>query len=174
MDEAKKLNNQLILNYLGLGIFLWLADNAITNLIEDFLRDALISTGFNPVLNFWISNILALSIFAFFIYLFVRYLRKSDLSKRFPFRKCLIITVIILVISIVFQFISIFITNFLQFNSGENWGNYFDSIYSGKFYSMMDRVFYFLRYAIAGFMIFRKVQDHSSSGHIVNSDILDL
>lgn len=168
-------NNQLIINYVGLGAFLWLAVNTSSNLFDDLLSNLLMYSGINPILNFWICNALTLTIFILSLFWAIRYLKNKELTSRPVFRKLLIILIIIFTLTMAAEF---FLNPLYQVlwisDNRKNWSLYYDTLYNGMFYSVVDRVFYFLRYLLIGLIIIRKIKDDSLVRLTHNPDIIDI
>lgn len=172
--EYSSKPNSIIINYLGLGMFSWLAANLMSNLFDEILRNILISSGLDPKLNFWLTGTFTLMFFSLILILFINNLRKKDLTVQSNFKKPLIISIIIAALCIAIQ-----VNNELVFDSlgilskGENWNKYFDTICMGEFFSYTGRIFYFLRFPIIAIVIFRKIKGPTGS-NTSSSDILDL
>ncbi len=159
----QNVNRQIIINYSAAAIIFWLAAITFSALIRIVLRNVLIVNEADPALNFWVNACSEMFIVLLLTRIYLRTLRKRPLESGKTFRKILTSLLLLLVGSIVLQFIFPFTFDYWGTGHADAYAKYNTWINRSFYYECVDLVLYMLKYTIVFLMMIRRIAKPSDT-----------
>lgn len=155
-------NKQLIINHIGIGVFLFLTLITVGGLFNLIIDKWLLFFKLDFNIIFWTKEILNVSLFILFALIFRNFIKKNDLSNRNDFKKILITISIVFVSSSILQFIIPFMmTENMMMEIYKEQINYNNQIRFSSTYLYLPYFLYYIKYGIAIKLFISKIEGKS-------------
>jgi hypothetical protein len=143
-------NKQLIINYIGIGLFLFLTLMTLGALLNIIINIWLLFFKLDYNIIFWTKEISEVGLFILISLIFRNYIKKKDLSQKNDFKNILITLIIVYIISDVLQFIiPIVMPENIMMEIYKEQANYTNNIRFSYIYMFLPHVLIFVKYGIA-------------------------
>lgn len=143
-------NKQLIINYIGIGLFLFLTLMTLGALLNIIINIWLLFFKLDYNIIFWTKEISEVGLFILISLIFRNYIKKKDLSQKNDFKNILITLIIVYIISDVLQFIiPIVMPENIMMEIYKEQANYTNNIRFSYIYMFLPQILIFVKYGIA-------------------------
>lgn len=143
-------NKQLIINYIGIGLFLFLTLITLCALLNIIIIEWLLFFKLDYNIIFWTKEISEVGLFILISLIFRNFIKKKDLSQKNDFKKILITLIIVYIVSDVIQFIipNVIPENIMMeiYKEQVNYTNYIRFSY---IYLFLPQILIFVKYGFA-------------------------
>jgi len=134
-EEEIYNKNFNIVNYIGMGIFVYLLINSLAGLLSDLIQSILLTFDFNLIMNFWIIKLSVLIFQLLSLFMFIAKLRKQQIK---PTIKLFYFVVAFYFLSVAISFLfSRYILPNLPDSYFIHANQYFNLVYEGNFYILI-------------------------------------
>lgn len=156
----EKINKQLIINYIGIGLLLFLTFLTLGGLFTIIIDKWLLFLKLDYKIIFWTKQISEVGLFILIALLFRNYIKKKDLSQKNDFKNILITLIIVYSVAVVLQFIiPMAIPENIMVEIYKEQVNYTNTIRFSRLYLFLPYLLIFVKYGIAIKLYISKLEE---------------
>jgi hypothetical protein len=149
-NQTHESYKNLIINYIGIGLFLFLTLSTLGGLFNIVIDKWLLFFKLDFNIIFWTKEILNVSLFIAFAFIFRNFIKKKDISNKKDFYTILITISIVYVFSSILQFIIPFMmTEKMMMEIYKEQVNYNNQIRLSSTYLYLPYILHYVKYGIA-------------------------
>ena len=143
-------NKQQIVNYIGIGILLFISINTLSSLFDNIIEKTLFYNKLNFNLIFWTKEVCAIGIYTFLTFIFLKYIKNKELNNNRDFRKIFTTLIIVfLTSSVLLLLIPLLMSlSFLMISILPEQSKYYSKTLESNTYVLLPSILTYLKYAI--------------------------